>query len=106
MTNGSFTAGDVIAPLTVASYLLTTTNVLLASVQIAAANSSRKGFVIYNNGANTVYISFANPATSAACVLPIATFQPGIFMYPICYSGALYAIRNAGSGACSVWEIY
>lgn len=89
----------------VGSYTYTSTNVLLVSVQIAAANPNRRGFIIFNNSSNSVYVSFANPAVASAAVRIIATFTSWEVLAPICYTGALYAIRNAGSGAVSVWEL-
>lgn len=82
----------------------TVTSVLMASVQIAAANPDRKGFIIFNNSANSTYIGFANPVVAANCARVIATFTSWDWVYPLCYTGPIYAIRNSGSGAVTVWE--
>ena len=80
-------------------------NVAQASVVIAPANVDRVGWVIYNNGANSVYIVLGSTATSVLCAKILATFATWECYGPAVYTGALSAIRNAGSGAVNVYEL-
>lgn len=80
-------------------------NVLLASVVIAPANPSRMGFLIFNNSANSVYITLGPTSASSTCTQIVATFASWQFVFPVCYTGIISAIRNAGSGVCTVHEI-
>lgn len=86
------------------SVVKTTTNVLLASVIIAPANPKRKGFYIWNNSANSVYITFGTVSTSATPSFILATFNQHIMVSGLIWTGPLSAIRNSGTGACTVWE--
>ncbi len=83
----------------------TVTSVLIASVQILAANPMRKGFVVFNNSANSCYISPDNPVIAASCMRLVATFASWEVYGPAVYTGALYCIRNSGSGNVTVWEL-
>lgn len=80
-------------------------NVLLVSVVIAPANAARKSFYIYNNSANSAYITFGPTSTSATCTALVATFTSFVMSGPVCYTGAISAIRNSGSGVCTVHEL-
>ncbi len=82
----------------------TSTNVVLVSVKIAEANPNRKGFIIFNNSANSVYVSLTGPAVAATCTRLIATYAAWEWLYPIAYTGEIYAIRNSGTGQVTVWE--
>lgn len=80
------------------------TNVTTASVQICPDNQYRKGFFIFNNSSNTVYLSFENPCVAAQCIRTIGSFthwECG----PTVWTGKIYAIRNSGSGIVSFWEL-
>ncbi len=89
----------------VSGLVKTITNVLLASVQIVPANPDRKGLVIFNNSANSCYVSPENPAVAASCMRLIATFASWECYGPTVYTGPLYCIRNSGSGNVTVWEL-
>ncbi len=79
--------------------------VALTAVQIIGANPNRKGLLIYNNGANTAYIAFGGVVSSATrMTLPILTFATYSMPFPI-YTGAISAIRNAGTGTMLVTEL-
>lgn len=80
-------------------------NVLLVSVVIAPANPKRIGFMLYNNSANSTYVTFGPTAVAASCTQIVATFASWPFFYPVCYTGPISAIRNAGSGVCTVYEL-
>jgi hypothetical protein len=66
-------------------------------VQIVPANPNRIGLILYNNSANSIYIRYGSPGTSATCTTVIATFAQWVMPQPI-YTGALTACRNAGTG--------
>lgn len=81
-------------------------NVTTTSVKILAANDERAGLIIYNNSANSGYVCFgqaANSSTSMSVIIP--TFTQIIFPLPT-YPGDIYAIRNAGTGAFIITELF
>lgn len=80
-------------------------NVLLVSTVIAPANPNRKGFYIWNNSANSAYVSLAATSTSAGPTQIVPTFQTWSMVGPLCYQGPIAAIRNSGSGTMTVWEL-
>lgn len=80
-------------------------NVALTSVQIIGSNASRKGFILYNNSANSCYINFAATASSNSCSIIVPTFASWSWtMTGGTYTGQISAIRNAGSGTIIVTE--
>ena len=72
------------------------------SVLIMNDNPNRKGFMLYNNSSNSIYIVFGATASSNACSAIIASFTQFIFMSP--YVGKISGIRNAGTGNVIVTE--
>lgn len=82
----------------------TSANVALSSVLISPANSSRRGFILYNNSANSVYITLAPTSGSSTCSLIIASFSNYTFSSFVSYIGPISAIRNAGTGSVIVTE--
>lgn len=78
--------------------------VALVSIIIAPANSRRIGLVIYNNGANTCYVSFAATSSSGSPTYIIPTFASVTITSNIVYCGQISCIRNAGTGTVAVWE--
>ena len=97
--------GNAPPPQTLAAFTKTVTTVATASLQIAPANLNRRGFVVFNNSANSCYVTWENPAVAAQCVRLIPTFASWECYGPSVYAGALFCIRNAGTGAVTVWEI-
>lgn len=86
--------------------LINTANITLASVQILSSNPGRRGLVIYNNGANSVYVAFDTTASSAThMTIIIPSFTHWISSLPI-YTGPMAAVRNAGSGILIITELY
>lgn len=81
----------------------TITSVLLVSVQIVAANPNRKALRIWNNSSNSVYVCTESPALSNRPIEIITTFTSK-GLPDVNYTGALYAIRNSGSGNVVVTE--
>lgn len=76
-----------------------------SSVKIIAANADRVGLILYNNSANSVYIalgSAANSNTNMSFIVP--TFTSLVLPQPI-YTGDIYGIRNAGTGAVILTEL-
>lgn len=72
---------------------------------IVAANPARKGLVIYNNSANSIYLSYGPTANSnTLCTRVLATFTQFDMPAPI-YTGVISGIRNAGTGFCVVTEL-
>lgn len=73
--------------------------------QIVAANPLRRGLFIYNNSANSIYISYSTTASSSTkLTIILATFATWTMPYPI-YTGALSAVRNAGTGNALITEL-
>jgi hypothetical protein len=89
-----------------ASVLKTTTASVAAntSALICADNPRRVGLTVWNNSSNSCYISFESPASSAAPVTILATFQTWTHPPGVIYTGPVYAIRNAGTGTWTTWE--
>ncbi len=85
--------------------LTTTTNVLLVSVVVAAANSNRKGFIIFNNSSNSTYVTLGSTSVAATCTRLIATFTSWEVTTGVIWTGVISAIRNAGSGGVTVYEL-
>lgn len=82
-----------------------TATITTASVLVIAANANRKGLLIYNNSANSVYLAYGSAANSSTNMTRIlATFTQFSMEAPI-YTGAIYGIRNSGTGTCLVTEL-
>lgn len=80
-------------------------SITTSSAQIIGANANRKGLILYNNSANSVYIAYTSPANSSTNMTAIvATFAQWVMTFPI-YTGAIYGIRNAGSGTVLATEL-
>lgn len=72
---------------------------------VLASNPARVGMVIYNNSANTVYLSFADTANSGTkCGYALPSFTQLAFLQGLIYTGTISGIRNAGTGTCVVTE--
>lgn len=80
-------------------------NVAQASVVIAAANPRRMGYLVYNNGSNSCYICLGATASGALCHKILASFATWECYGPVCYTGVMSAIRNAGTGTINVCEL-
>jgi hypothetical protein len=89
----------------VAQALSPSPTVALLSVPVLAANANRVGFVIYNNSANSVYICLGPTASGVGCHKILATFASWECYGPVCYTGAMSAIRNAGTGQLNIVEL-
>lgn len=81
-------------------------NVLLVSIVISPANPNRIGFTVWNNSANSAYLTFGATASSASPTYIHPTFSTLAFFGPAIYTGVLSAIRNAGSGTMVVTEFF
>lgn len=88
---------DVSATGTLTSVSLTTsTQVLLAS------NATRKGFMIYNDSLNMLFVAFAATASTTAFSTKIqagGAYEPGID-----YTGVISGIASSASGAARITE--
>jgi hypothetical protein len=76
-----------------------------ASKVIAPANNRRLGLILYNQSANSVYISFTavgDSATTLCAIIP--SFQSWTMQKPI-YQGVISGIRNSGTGTVVVTEL-
>ncbi len=90
----------------VAATITTTASITTVSVKVLNENLNRKGLIIYNNSSNSVYIAFdvaVNSGNHMTAIIP--TFAQWIAPVP-CYTGAIAAIRNAGSGALMITETF
>lgn len=84
----------------------TTTSVAAStsSVQLLAANASRKSFSVCNTGLFDLFVSFTNPATSLNSFIRI---PPGGYLPPditVRTSGAIYGIWDGLGGTAQVTE--
>lgn len=80
-------------------------SIALVSTRIIAANPNRRGLILYNNGANSVYVALGSPANSNTnMTFIIATFAHLILPLPI-YTGDIYGVRNAGAGVVLSTEL-
>ncbi len=80
-------------------------SVLLVSQVVLPANASRKGFIIYNNSANSVYLTYGPTSTGSTCTRILATFANFESLGPVVYTGQISAIRNAGAGTLVITEL-
>ncbi len=81
-------------------------SILLVSVQFLNLNIKRRGLIIYNNSANSVYIAFDTTCSSANHMsIIIPTFQSWVMPLPI-YMGPMSAIRNSGNGTLLITELW
>lgn len=87
------------------STTVTGANVILSSVQLVAANPNRKGFIVFNNSTNSTYITLGPVSVAATCSRLLATFASWEVMSGVTWTGPISAIRNAGSGVCTVFEL-
>lgn len=94
-----------IASVPVTANILTPVTVNTTSAVIAPANPNRVGFVIYNNSSNSRYVCLGATATGTLCHKIIATFATWECYGPVCYTGILSAIGNAGTGTMNVVEL-
>lgn len=82
----------------------TTPAIATASVQLVAANPNRRGFQIWNNSSNSIYISWDSVSASSTPAIILAAFQSYSMTTGVIWTGPISGIRNAGSGTCTVWE--
>jgi hypothetical protein len=94
------------SPRIISSKTLVTTspNVLLVPIKIIGQNDNRVGFMLYNNSANSAYITYGAANGSSTCSFILATFTQYVHMATIWWTGELYAVRNAGSGSIIITE--
>lgn len=80
-------------------------SVTTSSVVIVQANPRRRGIIIYNNSANSAYLTYGLTSASNTCTRILATFTQFEMLGPVVYTGAIAAIRNAGSGTLIITEL-
>ncbi len=87
--------------------VITTTGVIATTGQLLiAANPNRKGFYLYNNSANSIYVTFGSPPCAGSNITFIlATFAQFVETMPVHYTGPLCGMHNAGSGTVTITEI-
>lgn len=72
--------------------------------KILEANTQRRGLMLYNNTANSIYLVFGKNAGGADCNQIVASFANFNMMDKV-YTGAIYASRNAGTtGTANIVE--
>lgn len=86
---------------------ITTTAVPLSpgTSVIAVANPARIAFFVWNNSANSIYLTFGPTSSSATPTFILATFATYPNLGPVIWTGAISATRNAGAGNATVYEI-
>lgn len=85
---------------------VTSSSVTNASSQIIGSNVNRKGLIITNAAGNAVFLSFASPAatTNYAIQLGASIGTDSFQMFPVVYTGAIFAVRGSGNGTVVVTE--
>ncbi len=86
--------------------ITTTASILLVSTLIIAANPDRIGWALWNNSANSLYVTYGltSVGTTPTFILPtFATLSSGTLGTPV-WQGPLAGIRNAGSGTVTLYE--
>lgn len=80
-----------------------TVTVQTSATQILAANNGRRGFVIYNNGNNLMYLGFDSSVatTTGLPILPQSSFE---LNGDRCWRGAVYGIAVTSSDDVRYWE--
>lgn len=95
------TAIPVTVNVSTTAALSSVSNAITSNV-ILAANSSRKGFIVYNDSLAIVFLAFASTASTTAFstkIQPGAEYEPGED-----YTGVISGIASAALGACRVTE--
>lgn len=93
-------------PYTTSTQTVTTAaNVALTSVQLVGTNKNRTGFIIWNNSSNSAYVTFGPTSSSSTPTQIIPTFQSWQVLSGAIWQGPISAIRNAGSGSMTVYEL-
>lgn len=94
-------------PTMMASRVVKTTsaNVGTSSIVAFPKNPQRLAFYLYNNSSNSVYVTFGPTSVAATCTWTVPTFATWIHNYPVGYTGEISAIRNAGSGTLTLYEL-
>lgn len=95
------------SPIAVTSSLSSTATITSVSNAITtgvllAANSSRRGFIIFNDSLAVVFVAFTATASTTAFSVklqPGAEYEPGID-----YTGVISGISSAAIGACRITE--
>lgn len=102
MSIGSF-AGSI----TTSNAMITNSPVVTTLSQvIVSANPHRVGLIIYNNSANSIYLTFGPIANSnTLCTRALATFTQFDMLSGTIYTGEIAGIRNSGTGYCVVTEL-
>ncbi len=75
-----------------------------SSIQVLKSNPNRHGLVIYNDAGSKVYVGFGISA-DPYFTLVIAPNDHWYCPLPI-YSGVVSAVRNSGSGALLITELW
>lgn len=87
---------------TSATGTLTSVANAITSTTVLASNSSRKGFIVYNDSSVVLYIAFAATASTTAFS---AKLQPGsAYNSDTLYTGIITGIAAAASGSARVTE--
>lgn len=76
----------------------------VTNVQLLAANTNRKGFTIYNDGANNLFIKFGTTASTTSYTIKI----PATGLYEAqstTYTGEIDGIWDVASGSARITEI-
>ena len=88
----------------VAAGVLTSTTVGTSNITLLSANSARKGFIIWNNGAAEIYVKFGATATTSAFGVRIESKAFFSAVYGMIYTGIVDAISSAAGNTVLVTE--
>lgn len=104
----SLNGGTVtISPYTTATVSVYTSSSVATgtSTVVCPANTNRKAFCLWNNGANSGYDTFGPYSASAGPTTIHASFTSLCYFGPVVYTGVVSAIRNSGSGTYTCHEL-
>lgn len=94
---------SAVAP-TAATPAVTSVNDQATSTTLLAANTSRKGAIIFNNSASILYVKLG--ATASATSFTVKLVQDGFYEVPFGYTGVIDGIWSAdSSGAALITEL-
>jgi hypothetical protein len=82
---------------------VTVINASISQVTIIAANTSRKGLVLFNQSPAKLYVSSVNGFSKAAAPVVIQAMSP--WPLQVAYTGVLYGVWDAATGRAQVTEV-
>lgn len=83
----------------------TTAPILLVSQKVLDASCDRKGCIIFNDSANSAYITYGTTAVITGATTIIGPYASWEMTGPAVWNGEVHAIREAGSGSLVITDM-